>query len=59
MIFVGDALFLGGNDEAAKEAGIESIATREPNETKRMIEPVLACAGRLGPDSTAAAAPRR
>jgi HAD superfamily hydrolase (TIGR01484 family) len=57
MIFVGDALFPGGNDEAAKDAGVDSIATRDPNETKRLIEAMLACAGGLGLDSTAPADP--
>lgn len=41
MLFVGDALFPGGNDFAVKEAGVASIAVRDPNETKRIIEAVL------------------
>ena len=57
MIFVGDALFPGGNDEPAKDAGVESIATTDPNETKRLIDAVLACAGGLGLDSTEPAVP--
>ena len=36
MIFIGDALFPGGNDYPAKEAGVVSIQVREPNETKRV-----------------------
>jgi phosphomannomutase len=43
MIFVGDALFPGGNDYPAKEAGVLSIQVRDPNESKRVIEAVLAC----------------
>ena len=43
MLFVGDALFPGGNDYPAKEAGAESIAVRDPHETKRVIEAILAC----------------
>jgi phosphomannomutase len=43
MIFVGDALFPGGNDYAAKEAGALSIQVRDPNETKRVIEAITAC----------------
>ncbi len=54
MIFVGDALFPGGNDYPAKEAGVESIATREPNETKRLIEAIVACAGGLRRDTPGA-----
>ena len=51
MIFVGDALFPGGNDHPAKEAGVESIATRDPDETKRLLEAMLACAGGLRLDT--------
>jgi phosphomannomutase len=43
MIFVGDALFPGGNDYPAKEAGAESIEVRDPNESKRVIEAIIAC----------------
>ena len=43
MIFVGDALFPGGNDYPAKEAGVESIQVRDPEETKRVIETIIAC----------------
>ena len=43
MIFVGDALFPGGNDYPAKEAGAESIQVRDPEEAKRVIETIIAC----------------
>jgi HAD superfamily hydrolase (TIGR01484 family) len=43
MIFIGDALFPGGNDYPAKEAGVASIQVRDPNETKRVIEAIIAC----------------
>ena len=43
MIFVGDALFSGGNDYPVKEAGIVSIQFCDPNETKRVIEVIIAC----------------
>jgi phosphomannomutase len=43
MIFVGDALFPGGNDYPAKEAGALSIRVRDPNESKRVIEAIVAC----------------
>ncbi len=43
MIFIGDALFPGGNDYPAKEAGAVSIQVRDPNETKRVIEAIVAC----------------
>jgi len=43
MIFVGDALFPGGNDYPAKEAGALSIEVKDPHETKRVIEAIIAC----------------
>jgi phosphomannomutase len=43
MIYVGDALFPGGNDYPARETGARCIQVRDPDETKRVIETVLAC----------------
>jgi len=43
MIFVGDALFPGGNDYPAEQAGVVSIPVRGPHETKRVIETMIAC----------------
>ncbi len=43
MIFVGDAVFPGGNDYPAKQAGAVSIEVRDPHETKRVIEAIIAC----------------
>ncbi|HEV3440375.1 MAG TPA: HAD-IIB family hydrolase [Gemmata sp.] len=43
MIFIGDAVFPGGNDYPAKEAGVVSIRVRDPNETKRVTEAIIAC----------------
>jgi phosphomannomutase len=43
MIFIGDALFPGGNDYPAKQAGVVSIEVRDPHETKRVIEAIIAC----------------
>jgi phosphomannomutase len=45
MIYVGDAVFPGGNDYPAKEAGALSIEVKDPHETKRVIEAVIACLG--------------
>ncbi len=45
MIYVGDALFPGGNDYPAKQAGVVSIPVRDSNETKRVIEAIIACLG--------------
>lgn len=44
MLFMGDALFPGGNDYPAKELGVTSIPVRDPEETKRVIQAILACA---------------
>ncbi len=43
MIFVGDALFAGGNDYPAEQAGVVSICVQEPHETKRVIQMGIAC----------------
>ncbi len=43
MIFVGDAIFPGGNDYAVKEAGVDSILVRDPLESKKVIQAIVAC----------------
>jgi HAD superfamily hydrolase (TIGR01484 family) len=43
MIYVGDALFPGGNDFPARSTGADCIQVRDPEETKRVIETVTAC----------------
>lgn len=43
MIYIGDAVFPGGNDYPAKEAGALCIAVKDPHETKRVIEAIAAC----------------
>jgi phosphomannomutase len=45
MVYVGDALFVGGNDYPAEQAGVISIPVRGPDETKRVIEAIIACLG--------------
>ena len=45
MIFVGDALFPGGNDESVRRTGATCIKVRDPEETGRVIEAVIACVG--------------
>jgi|SRR5579859_1416312 len=47
MLFVGDALFVGGNDYPVKEAGVVSIAVRGPNETRAVTEAIIACLDRV------------
>ena len=43
MIFVGDAIFPGGNDYPAKQSGAGSIRVRDPHETKRVVEAICVC----------------
>lgn len=38
MVFVGDALYEGGNDYAARTVGVECIAVTCPNDTKQLIQ---------------------
>ncbi|MGA7884603.1 MAG: HAD-IIB family hydrolase [Acidobacteriaceae bacterium] len=45
MIYIGDALFVGGNDYPAEQAGVISIPVCGPEDTKRVIESILACLG--------------
>lgn len=42
MLFVGDALYPGGNDYAAIEAGVKTMAVKGPDETKELIKSWLA-----------------
>jgi len=46
MVFIGDALFPGGNDYPAIEAGVVAIEVRGPNETKLVVETIIACLDR-------------
>lgn len=52
MIFAGDALFPGGNDEPVKDAGVSTVQVRDPDETKRVIETMIACLGVREPAGT-------
>jgi HAD superfamily hydrolase (TIGR01484 family) len=45
MIFIGDALFPGGNDYPAEQAGVVSIAVKGPEETMKLIQAIIACLG--------------
>jgi phosphomannomutase len=54
MIYIGDALFPGGNDYPVKQAGVLSIRVRDPDETKRVIEAIVACLGSVEPTSAGA-----
>jgi phosphomannomutase len=52
MLFIGDALFPGGNDYPAKEAGVVSVQVRDSRETKRVIETILACSSGTSREKT-------
>jgi len=54
MLFAGDALITGGNDYPVQAAGVDSILVRDPFETARVIQTVIAC---LGDGSTQMVAP--
>jgi phosphomannomutase len=41
MVFIGDALYKGGNDAAAKKSGIQTIATKGPADTITIIKKIL------------------
>ena len=43
MMFVGDAIFPGGNDYPAKELGLDTVRVRDPKETLAVIATVVAC----------------
>jgi phosphomannomutase len=43
MIFVGDAIFPGGNDYPAKELGLDTVRVRDPQDTLGVIAAVVAC----------------
>ena len=43
MIYIGDALFVRGNDYPAEEAGVDSIPVQGPHETKRVTQAIIAC----------------
>lgn len=43
MLFVGDALFPGGNDYPVEESGVTSIPVRGPDETKVVTKTIIAC----------------
>lgn len=43
MIFIGDAIFPGGNDYPAKQSGAFSVCTKDAEETKKIIEGIIGC----------------
>jgi phosphomannomutase len=45
MVYIGDALFPGGNDYPAEQAGVVSIPVKGPNDTNLAISTIIACLG--------------
>jgi hypothetical protein len=43
MIFIRNALFVGGNDDAIEEAVVVSIVVGGPDETKPVTGAIFAC----------------
>jgi hypothetical protein len=43
MLFLGDAIFPGGNDYPAKTLGLDTVRVRDPQETIAVIAGVVAC----------------
>ncbi|MEX6690864.1 HAD-IIB family hydrolase [Danxiaibacter flavus] len=43
IIYIGDALFAGGNDYPAISTGVTCIQVKGPEETKKVIETIIAC----------------
>jgi len=43
MVYIGDALFPGGNDYPAEQAGVVSIPVKGPDDTNLAIKTIIAC----------------
>lgn len=41
ILFIGDALFIGGNDSSVKKTGVDTIAVKDYNETKEIIRKII------------------
>jgi phosphomannomutase len=41
IVFIGDALFPGGNDSAAKETGVRCISVSGPEETMKVLQEIV------------------
>jgi HAD superfamily hydrolase (TIGR01484 family) len=56
MIYVGDALFPGGNDYPVQQAGVVCIRLHDPGDTGRVIESIIACLEKRPADKASFAA---
>ncbi|MBH0114316.1 HAD-IIB family hydrolase [Novosphingobium sp. YJ-S2-02] len=43
MLFIGDAIFPGGNDYPAKAMGLDTVCVRDPADTANVIAAIIAC----------------
>ncbi|WP_371424659.1 HAD hydrolase family protein, partial [Tardiphaga sp.] len=43
MLFMGDAIYPGGNDDPVRVAGIDAVPVRDVAETRTAIRAILAC----------------
>ena len=43
MMFIGDAIFPGGNDYPAKQLGLDTVNVRDPEETLCIVSAIIAC----------------
>lgn len=43
IMFIGDAIFPGGNDYPAKEIGVKTVLVRDPDDTLTAIAAIIAC----------------
>ncbi|KAJ8133037.1 hypothetical protein O1611_g585 [Lasiodiplodia mahajangana] len=43
MMFIGDAIFPGGNDYPAKEIGLKTVQVRDPDDTLTAISAIVNC----------------
>lgn len=43
MVFIGDAIFPGGNDYPAKELGLETVRVKNPDDTLAAVAAIVAC----------------
>jgi phosphomannomutase len=46
IVYIGDALFPGGNDFPAEQAGVVSIPVKGPDDTNLVIKTIIACFGK-------------
>ena len=43
MLFIGDAIFPGGNDYPAAEIGLDTVRVRDVAETTAVVTAIIAC----------------